>query len=318
VSAADSAPAPTSCAFCGAAIVLHCRLRRFSVYRCTACTLRFRHPLPDAAELRTMYEDERYHESVYFENARAGYDTNAPEVRIYRRALDDLAAPPTRAVPHAGTVPPEPGSVAAAASRRLLDVGCATGVFLDLARAAGWEVRGVELSTRHADYARATFGLDVWQGDFLAAPFSPASFDAITMWDFLEHVLDPRAVVAQARRLLAPGGMLLVFTIDSTSLFNRLADVLQSVSGGRFARPLELLYDARHNYYFTATSLRRLLADGGFRVERWRADRAYLGRWLAEPAPWYLVAGGYGVDLLSLPLRLQYRRSAFCRRVEVL
>ena len=258
-----------------------------------------------------MYEDERYHESVYFENTRAGYDADAPEVRIYRRTLSDLAelAPSAQAQAGAPTTP-------SARDRRLLDVGCATGVFLDLARTAGWDLRGVELSARHAGYARDTFALDVWHGDFLAAPFAPASFDAITMWDFLEHVLDPRAVVAQARRLLAPGGLLLVFTIDSTSLFNRLGDVLQTVSGGRVARPVELLYDARHNYYFTAASLGRLLEDGGFRVERWRTDQAYLSRWLAEPAPWYLVAGGYVVDTLSLLLRLQYRRTAICRIID--
>ena len=246
-----------------------------------------------------MYEDERYHESVYFENARAGYREGAPEIRIYRRALADL------------------DTLARLASsgrpRRLLDVGCATGVFLDLARAAGWQVGGVDLSTRHAAYARSAFGLEVWEGDFLAAPFAPGSFDAITMWDFLEHVLDPRAVVAQARRLLAPGGLLLLFTIDTAGLFNMLGDLLQRASGGRVERPLELLYDARHNYYFTGTALRRLLEGSGLRIERWRADRAYLGRWLAEPAPWYLVVGGYVVDLVSLPLRLQYRRTALCR-----
>ena len=292
-----AADAPRSCPLCDATdVTLHCRLRRFSVYRCAACTLRFRHPLPDAAELWAMYEDERYHESVYFENARAGYRERAPEIRIYRRALADLAELAPRA---------EPG--------RLLDVGCATGVFLDLARAAGWQVRGVELSARHAAYARDAFGLDVWQGDLLAAPFAPGSFDVITMWDFLEHVLDARAVVACARRLLAPGGLLLVFTIDTASLFNVLGDLLQRVGGGRLARLPELLYDARHNYYFTGASLRRLLEDAGFRIERWRADRAYLGRWLAEPAPWYLVAGGYLVDLASLPLRLLYRRTAICR-----
>ncbi len=295
MSAATAArAAPTSCALCGAtALALHCRLPRFSVYRCAGCTLRFRHPLPDAAELRAMYEDDRYHESVYFENARAGYRERAPEIRIYRRALADLARVARRG--------------------RLLDVGCATGVFLDLARAAGWKVQGVELSARHAAYARTAFGLEVWEGDFRDAPFAPASFDAITMWDFLEHVLAPRAVLAQARRLLAPGGVLLVFTIDATSLFNRLGDLLQRASGGRIERPLELLYDSRHNYYFTGTALRRLLEESGFRIERWRADRAYLGRWLAEPAPWYLVAGASIVDLLSLPLRLQYRRTAIAR-----
>jgi len=283
--------APAACPLCdGTAIALHCRLTRFDVYRCGTCTLRFRHPLPDAAELHAMYEDERYHESVYFENARAGYRESSPEIRIYRRALADLAA----------LTPPG----------RLLDVGCATGVFLDLARAAGWRVNGVELSARHAAYARETFGLDVFEGDFLDAPYPAASFDAITMWDFLEHVLDPRTVLARARALLKPGGILLVFTIDTASLFNRLGDVAQRLSGGRATRVLELLYDARHNYYFTGESLRRLLDRSGFRLERWRADRAYLGRWLAEPAPAYLVLGGYLVDLASMPLRLPYRRTA--------
>ena len=289
------APAtPAACPLCGAtAIVRHCRLTRFDVYRCGGCTLRFRHPLPGTAELRAMYEDERYHESVYFENARAGYRESSPEIRIYRRALTDLGALTT------------PG--------QLLDVGCATGVFLDLARAAGWRVHGVELSARHAAYAREAFGLDVFEGDFLDAPYPPASFDAITMWDFLEHVLDPRAVLARARTLLKPGGVLLVFTIDTASLFNRLGDVAQRLSGGRATRVLELLYDARHNYYFTGEALRRLLDRSGLRLERWRSDRAYLGRWLAEPAPSYLVLGGYLVDLASIPLGLPYRRTAIAR-----
>src|SRR6185369_14337024 len=110
----------------------------------------------------------------------------------------------------------------------------ATGVFLDLARAAGWQVRSVELSTRHAAYARDSFSLDVWEGDFLDAPLPAGGFDAITMWDFLEHVMNPHAVLAKARELLAPGGVLLVFTIDTSSLFNRIGDVIdRTVGAGR-------------------------------------------------------------------------------------
>lgn len=287
-----AAAAPRACPLCDApAPSLHCRLPRFAVYRCADCTLRFRYPLPTRDELTTMYEDDRYHASVYFENAHAGYDERSPEIRIYRRALRDLGA-----LAHPG---------------RLLDVGCATGVFLDLARGAGWRVQGVELSSRHAASARTEFALDVWEGDFLEAPFPAGAFDVITMWDFLEHVLDPHAVLAKARELLAPGGVLLVFTIDTASLFNRVGDLIDRTVGA--GRVLELLYDFRHNYYFTGTALARLLSRSGFRVERWRADRAYLGRWLAEPAPGYVVAGGYLIDVLSLPFRLQYRRTAICR-----
>ena len=316
----------TRCKSCGSERVRRrYRLRPFDVYACDACTIWFRHPLPDERELTAMYEDARYHESAYFQNARPGYRRRAPEVRIYRRALADLdrlarsssGDDPVSAHDRLASGREGRGAVPGpgAAARRLLDVGCGPGVFLDLAREAGWEVAGVELSTRHAEHARTTFGLDIWQGDFLAAPFAPASFAAVTMWDFLEHVLDPRAVLAQARRLLIPDGLLLVFTIDSASLFNATADVLYRASGGRAVRPIELLYDARHNYYFTPLALTRLIESAGFRIERWRADRAYLGRWLAEPAPWYLVAGGFVLDLLSVAVGRPYRRTALCRRV---
>src|SRR5205807_2163563 len=122
-------------------------------------------------------------------------------------------------------------------------------------------------------------------------------FDVITMWDFLEHVLDPESVLAKVRRLLVPGGVLLVFTIDSTSLLNRVGGFLYHASRRRAVRILELLYDFRHNYYFTKPALAALLERSGFRIERWRAHRAHLGRWLAEPAPWYLFAGGLVLDV---------------------
>lgn len=133
------------------------------------------------------------------------------------------------------------------------------------------------------------------------------------MWDLLEHVNDPQAALAAARRLLAPDGVLLVFTIDSASLFNLAGDALWRASGGRAVRPLKLLYDARHNFYFTRPALTRVLADAGFTPERWRADRAYLGRWVSEPAPWYLFAGGYVVDLASMAIGRPYRRTVYCR-----
>ena len=280
---------PSGCPVCSSPLIARRhRLPRFDVFACDACTLRFRHPLPDPDELRAMYEDPRYHQSAYFDDP----DTSSPEGRIFRRGLDDLAA----------LVPPG----------RLLDVGCARGSFLSLARAAGWRAEGVELSERHVVAARAR-GFTVWEGDFVRAPFEAGTFQAITMWDFLEHVNDPHAVLAAARRLLAPGGVLLVFTIDSSSLFNLAGDALAWASGGRVVRPLELLYDFRHNSYFTVPSLSRLLTAAGFNAVRWRADRAYLGRWVSEPAPWYLFAGGFVVDLASLVVGRPYRRTVYCR-----
>jgi SAM-dependent methyltransferase len=281
--------APTVCLACGSArIRRRYRLRPFDVFVCDDCTAQFRHPLPSADELRAMYEDPRYHASQYFDAPSA----RSPEMRIFRRGLADLGALV------------RPG--------RLLDVGCARGTFLALAREAGWQAEGVELSHGHAEQARAR-GLTVHEGDFATIPLAPGSYAAITMWDVLEHVTDPAAVLAHARDLLAPGGVLLVFTIDSTSLFNRAGDALFRLSGHRAVRQLELLYDARHNCYFTPTSLTRLLGASGFTIVHRRSDRAYLGRWVSEPAPWYLMAGGFVVDLASALVGRPYRRTFYCR-----
>ena len=285
---------PDHCPCCGESAPVHAHsLRAFDVYRCGACTLRFRHPLPRAEELRGMYEDTAYVGGTYFENSQRDYRRDTPEIRIYLQVLQELRR-------HA------PGD-------RLLDVGSGPGVFLDLAREAGFRARGVELSDPHVRHARATFGVEVWQGDFLEAPSLPASYDAITMWDFLEHVLDPIAVLDRAHQLLKPGGVLVIFTIDSTSLINRIGAALHRFTGSRVSQPLELLYDAHHNWYFTRQSLERLIVAQSFQIDRWYGHRAHLGRWLNEPASPLVVYGGMLLDVASFAVGLPYRRTALCR-----
>jgi 2-polyprenyl-3-methyl-5-hydroxy-6-metoxy-1,4-benzoquinol methylase len=134
----------------------------------------------------------------------------------------------------------------------------------------------------------------------------------ITMGDVLEHTTEPGPVLDRARELLAPGGVLVVFTIDAASLFNAVADFAWRSTFGRLTRPLELLYDKRHNHYFTGRTLRTLLTRHGFRVEKAATHRAHLGRWLSEPASPLVLAGAEVIDLLSVPLRRPYRQLLYC------
>lgn len=270
-------------------------LRHFSVYECDKCGLRFRLPLPLAAETEAMYTDQAYHDSAYFSGQRQGH--TGPETRIYADGLDRLDT----------TVPPtDPG-------RRLLDVGCGTGMFLEMASGRGWQGEGIELSPQMArlaaDRTRATVGC----GDFLDVQPAHQNYHAITMWDLLEHVHDPESVLAKARTLLAPGGSLIVFTINSASLFNRIGHTLHSLSRGGLKQPLELLYDARHNYYFTARSLGSLITNCALEVTGRSSYRAYLGRWLSEPAPWWIRLGGDLVDLASVATASHYRQLLYCK-----
>ncbi len=274
-------------------------LRHFRVEECRRCGMRFRQPFPTAPGLRDMYEDPIYHASAYFSHQYApGNGRAKPEARIHEEALRWLEMRPGAPLPSA---------------RTLLDVGCGTGFFLHLASRRGWRTVGVEFSDALATRAREAFGLDVHYADFLDAHLPESAFDVITMWDVLEHVLDPEEVLGRARTLLAPGGYLVIFTIDSGSLFNVLGHLSYRLVGCRARTLLDLLYDARHNYYFTRDSLCGLLEQCAFRTVAMSEHRAHLGRWLAEPASLPIRLAGDLVDLASVILGRQYRQLLYCQ-----
>ena len=97
---------------------------------------------------------------------------------------------------------------------RLLDVGSGNGLFLHQMKRLGGAVAGVELDGRAASVARAKFGLEVFEGPLEEATFPDEYFDAITMNHVIEHVLDPVGLLKECRRVLRPGGKLVVTTLN--------------------------------------------------------------------------------------------------------
>lgn len=140
----------------------------------------------------------------------------------------------------------------------LLDVGCATGLFLHEMAQSGWQVTGVEPIASAASYARNRFGLDVFQGTLNEAPYEPMSFDVITFWDVLEHTFSPAQDLAQAAHLLRPGGLLALSVPNWDSLERRL-----------FGRHWQGLDPPRHLYVFSRQTLTTLLGQAGFSVIDW-------------------------------------------------
>jgi SAM-dependent methyltransferase len=92
---------------------------------------------------------------------------------------------------------------------RLLDVGCGAGYLAAVFRRHGWEVAGIEPSEKAAGHARAA-GVEAVTGTLADAPWPPASFDAIIFNHSLEHIEDPAGALADAARLLRPGGTLAI------------------------------------------------------------------------------------------------------------
>ena len=104
--------------------------------------------------------------------------------------------------------------------RRLLDVGCADGQFAAAARERGWRAAGVELNPPAVRRARAR-GVEVVEGDVQTVDLGQARFDVVTAWDVLEHVPDPRLFVDRISRLVAPGGAVVLTTLNRRALVAR-------------------------------------------------------------------------------------------------
>lgn len=145
---------------------------------------------------------------------------------------------------------------AAREPRRIIDLGCGTGWFLDEARELGWSTSGIEVSP-YASAEAVRRGLEVRSEPLEEIELPAGAFDVVTLWDVIEHVRDPVGVLDRVARGLLPGGVLALSTGDVLSLCARL-------SGARW----HLFNLPEHLFFFSVRSLTRLLERAGCRVVR--------------------------------------------------
>jgi hypothetical protein len=150
---------------------------------------------------------------------------------------------------------------------RLLDVGAAAGFFVDEAIHAGWEAEGIDIASHVVEWGRRELGVPLRVGEVSSVAESGA-YDAVTMWDYIEHSLDPAGDLAASNKLLVPGGAVALSTGDIDSLAAR-------VTRSRW----HLLTPRHHNFFFSARPLTRLLERKGFEVA-----------WLGHPGARYSLA----------------------------
>ncbi len=239
------ASAPQCCFICQSRdIALHRSAVSFSIYRCAACNLLWVGEEVTTEELAAFYGEDYYESESEFGYLGLEYDRMEP---LHRRNARALLKACEKIMP--------------LRRRRVLDVGCGYGFFLHEARETfGAEVVGVEISQHAQTYARQTLGLDVTLGDLLDTDIATDSVDLVSMIGTIEHFVRPDLVVAEAARVLKPGGLLLVTTLD--------------IRG-----PIRLykLKPPEHLFYFDHDNCCRLLEGFGFdcqppRFLFWRYD----------------------------------------------
>jgi 2-polyprenyl-3-methyl-5-hydroxy-6-metoxy-1,4-benzoquinol methylase len=139
-------------------------------------------------------------------------------------------------------------------NNRLLDYGCAIGLFLLAAKQDGWEGYGLEMSEMLARYGQVNFNLAIRCGFIEECDFPPCFFDVITMIEVLEHVFSPFTALEKTYRLLREGGIVFITTPNFSSLERILA-----------GRDWEV-FVSDHQHYFTIDHLKNVLEKNRFKV----------------------------------------------------
>ena len=201
--------------------------RHHAIVRCRQCGLIYSNPRWDDSELMDSYEAVQ--DPLYLQEREGRVLT----FKRHLRPLERITGP--------------------ANGRKLLDVGCYIGVFLEIAAQHGWEAWGIEPSAWAAGQARQN-GLNVLGGTLEAAKLPADSFDVVTLWDVIEHLPDPMAEIRRIQRVLKPGGLVVIHTMDIDSLFSR-------AMGRKWPWLMEM-----HIYYFSQRTMAALLRQAGFEV----------------------------------------------------
>jgi len=168
----------------------------FQIVACRVCQFHFTNPRPADEDLGKYYESEDY---VSHSNTSKGL-VNWLYQRVRAFTLRKKLALVNRL----------------SGKGILVDLGCGTGYFLNTCKQDGWNAIGIEPSPQARKVASEQFGLEVLDEPGLQQ-MKPGSIDAITMWHVLEHVPDLHKRTEELKRILKPGGVLIIAVPNRSS-----------------------------------------------------------------------------------------------------
>ena len=155
---------------------------------------------------------------------------------------------------------------------RVLDIGCGGGLFLSLLRREGAHVIGIELNDSRAQYATTKHNLEIHkqpiESDFWQKRYENY-FDAVTVWDVIEHVNFPLQTLQSAVHVLKPDGLLLIDTPCRDSFYHQVGELTYRLTGGRFPTFLNAMYSSHlfgHKQIFSIREMKDLFESVGLDV----------------------------------------------------
>lgn len=207
--------------------------------KCYACGVAFVDPLPSSSYIAAHFKDHYITDDLRLEQVYG---------ELRRQALTLVAAQVRRR---------QQGG-------KILDIGCAGGYFLDrYFHSAQWEKFGIEPS-RYALRRALQRGIQTYEGDVLSVELPAKFFDVITVAGVLPYFREPRQELYAIRRALKPDGLLVLeLPLGATQVWRHTTKLGRITGGGTRS-----IFDSPHLYFYNLTSLRLLLRETRFRVER--------------------------------------------------
>ncbi|MDD5067226.1 MAG: methyltransferase domain-containing protein [bacterium] len=253
----SGSPGPvTRCPVCGSGkIQTVLREHRRQMNHCASCRSKFLDP--GKGERKRPRYTKNYFQDEYKDQYGKTYLEDRENItRLSRERLGLMA----------GLMPE------GVSEKKLLDIGCAFGFFLEEAGRTGYRTYGIEIEKKAAEYAKNVLKLNVIQGDFLSRVFKD-KFDVMTFWYVFEHFSQPDRIMKKVTSLLTPDGWLCL------SLPN---------GDGPFYRYNRLEWLQRHpdDHYFdySVKGLKLFLAGYGLKLKKKRITGFHPERYIGLPA----------------------------------
>lgn len=214
------------------------------VLSCLACGVEFLFPQLSDEALKKLYS-ENYYQSWGIQDEQENESTKQMKIATFRLRLRLIKQ--------------------FISSGKILDVGCATGYFLEAAKEENFQPYGVEFSEYSSALAKKKFGeQNIFCGTLEESNFAPQLFDAITMFDLIEHVRIPEQTLTKAAEMLKENGIIAIMTPDTKTLSNGLM-------GRRWTH-----YKPEHFFYFSNSSIHYLAQRCGLKVVHYEHSKKAL------------------------------------------
>ncbi len=186
---------------------------------------------------------------------------------------------------------------------RILDVGCGLGTFMKYAESNGYQTVGLEADPTAAKVAAKHVKGEIINKTIDEFAYQPGEFDAIVMWDVIEHLVDPADAVRRLTGALKPGGKFIIETPNEKYVLRKVALLMEKLTGYRL-RVGKYFYYVEHKFYFNPDNITRLLADCGFGDIVAHQDKSIASREQTIFSADNFPLAGLVVKLIPLTLKL--------------